>query len=360
METTRGTIHADKVALAVAGNSSHCQPWPGCAFRSKATYSKPLYQEGVKPLVHHVVTFGAGHFYINRLELPDRQRVRGIAARRQSARGVRGRARRSTTRRCRRSRCSSTCPRRRSCCRRRARRRACASSRRRSRCRSPATRRSAPRTSFARSLQAGDRVTLEMRAGVIPVDADGDVWTLTANAPRHRAAVRRRARSSRAMLGLPASDLDAAREPLWVDTGSEQLVDSARVVRRGAPRAAVGGAAARARQQRASARWRTCSRAKASACSPASSSPSTARSIEDPGTGSACANLGGWLLATGAPLPQRAVDRPGRGRRPPLPARAARRRRPVDPRVRPRDRDRPRDDHAVAFARRRRHPVHFA
>jgi PhzF family phenazine biosynthesis protein len=27
--------------------------------------------------------------------------------------------------------------------------------------------------------------------------------------------------------------------------------------------------------------------------------------IEDPGTGSACANLGGWLLATGAALPQR-------------------------------------------------------
>jgi PhzF family phenazine biosynthesis protein len=26
--------------------------------------------------------------------------------------------------------------------------------------------------------------------------------------------------------------------------------------------------------------------------------------IEDPGTGSACANLGGWLLATDAPLPQ--------------------------------------------------------
>ena len=31
--------------------------------------------------------------------------------------------------------------------------------------------------------------------------------------------------------------------------------------------------------------------------------------IEDPGTGSACANLGGWLLATGATLPQKlAVD----------------------------------------------------
>jgi PhzF family phenazine biosynthesis protein len=27
--------------------------------------------------------------------------------------------------------------------------------------------------------------------------------------------------------------------------------------------------------------------------------------IEDPGTGSACANLGGWLLATAVPLPKR-------------------------------------------------------
>jgi len=26
--------------------------------------------------------------------------------------------------------------------------------------------------------------------------------------------------------------------------------------------------------------------------------------VEDPGTGSACANLGGWLVATGASLPQ--------------------------------------------------------
>jgi trans-2,3-dihydro-3-hydroxyanthranilate isomerase len=41
--------------------------------------------------------------------------------------------------------------------------------------------------------------------------------------------------------------------------------------------------------------------------------------IEDPGTGSACANLGGWLLATNATLPQQlmidqgeAVGRPCR------------------------------------------------
>jgi len=33
--------------------------------------------------------------------------------------------------------------------------------------------------------------------------------------------------------------------------------------------------------------------------------PKLGAMVEDPGTGSACANLGGWILATGAPLPQR-------------------------------------------------------
>src|SRR5262245_9692304 len=36
---------------------------------------------------------------------------------------------------------------------------------------------------------AGDRITLEMKAGIIPVSAEGDVWTLSANAPKHRAPV---------------------------------------------------------------------------------------------------------------------------------------------------------------------------
>ena len=35
--------------------------------------------------------------------------------------------------------------------------------------------------------------------------------------------------------------------------------------------------------------------------------PSGAAILEDPATGSACANLGGWLLATGAALPQQVV-----------------------------------------------------
>ena len=41
--------------------------------------------------------------------------------------------------------------------------------------------------------------------------------------------------------------------------------------------------------------------------------------VEDPGTGSACANLGGWLLANGAPLPQSLIDRAGRCGRATLP-----------------------------------------
>src|SRR4029077_11236149 len=33
---------------------------------------------------------------------------------------------------------------------------------------------------------AGDAVTLDVPAGIIPVQAQGDVWTLQANAPKHR------------------------------------------------------------------------------------------------------------------------------------------------------------------------------
>ena len=51
-------------------------------------------------------------------------------------------------------------------------------------------------------LSAGDALTLEMKAGVIPVTAAGDVWTLQANAPKHRAP-RRRAPKPRRCSDLP-------------------------------------------------------------------------------------------------------------------------------------------------------------
>src|SRR5436190_1833147 len=61
-----------------------------------------------------------------------------------------------------------------------------------------------------RSLKnAGDAVTLELRAGIIPVQAEGDVWTLEANPPKHRAPTATRGELA-AMLSLNVSDLAAA------------------------------------------------------------------------------------------------------------------------------------------------------
>jgi trans-2,3-dihydro-3-hydroxyanthranilate isomerase len=163
---------------------------------------------------------------------------------------------------------------------------------------------------------AGDQVTLQMHAGVIPVHADGDVWTLTANPPRHRRSLASRDDLA-AMLGLSIDDLDAA-DPLWVDTGSEQLIvplASFDAVRRAQPSSAQ-------MLIHASNGQRAMAYVFAREGDHVVSRfffPRHGAMIEDPGTGSACANLGGWLLATGATLAQRltidqgeAVGRPCR------------------------------------------------
>jgi PhzF family phenazine biosynthesis protein len=87
--------------------------------------------------------------------------------------------------------------------------------------------------------KAGDRLVLEMKAGLIAVEARGDVWTLDANAPRHRRPDATRDELASA-LGLAAQDV--GENPLWVDTGSEQLIvplRSADAVRRAMPDAAL-------------------------------------------------------------------------------------------------------------------------
>ncbi len=175
---------------------------------------------------------------------------------------------------------------------------------------------------------SGDAVTLEMRAGIIPVTARGDVWTLAANAPTHRGVAATRADLA-AMLGLLEAEVapDPAAPPLWVDTGSEQLViplASTDAVARTAPRIdlllAHGSTGTRAM---AYVWCRDGPRRGAAHGTQAVVArfffPKQGAAIEDPGTGSACANLGGWLIATGAPLPQRfaiaqgdAVGRPCR------------------------------------------------
>lgn len=153
---------------------------------------------------------------------------------------------------------------------------------------------------IVRLLHGGDAVTLEMPAGVIPVTARGDTWTLTANAPTHREPTPDRAAIA-AALGLEAAAV--LERPLWVNAGTEQLMVPLRSVA-DVERARPDGA-------RLVALKSLQGHTKALVFAPAGGEDIAARFFfengdefrEDPATGSACANLGGWYLAGGAPVP---------------------------------------------------------
>lgn len=157
-----------------------------------------------------------------------------------------------------------------------------------------------------RSLaDAGDALTLEMWAGVIPVSAKGDRWTLRANTPRLREVSESRAELAE-ILGLAAGDL--LEKPLWVNTGKEQLVvpvASPEAVRRARPRADAfsrlrsedGHSMAYLFADDGDAKGAVVSRF---------FFPSGSAILEDPATGSACANLGGWFSAM---RPGEAIER---------------------------------------------------
>ncbi len=147
---------------------------------------------------------------------------------------------------------------------------------------------------------AGDKLTLAMQAGVIPVTAQGNLWTLQANAPVTRAFDPGQIDTLAAALGLARADL--AADPLWVNAGMEQLMVplvSKQAVRRVKASAALTGFAA-------------ADGTKVYTFSPLEEAEmlvrfffnKSANSIaEDPATGSACANLGGYVVATGRTLP---------------------------------------------------------
>ena len=65
VETTRGAIGADKVAIAVAGSSSRVAALAGLRLPIESHVMQAFVSEGVKPLIDQVITFGAGHFYIS-------------------------------------------------------------------------------------------------------------------------------------------------------------------------------------------------------------------------------------------------------------------------------------------------------
>jgi PhzF family phenazine biosynthesis protein len=155
---------------------------------------------------------------------------------------------------------------------------------------------------------AGDEVRLEMPAGIVTVGADGDRWTLTAPAASVREFAAPRSLLA-ASLGLEETDIGP--RPLWVNAGTEQLIvplTSPAAVQRAAPRPeaflALGQDANAAPASDSGA-------TQVALFSPVSTARIAARFffqqaqlvLEDPATGSAAANLGGWMLATGRALP---------------------------------------------------------
>jgi heterotetrameric sarcosine oxidase beta subunit len=65
VETTRGPIRAKKIAISVAGHSSRVAAMAGLRLPIESHVLQAFVTEGVKPLVDHVITFGAGHFYVS-------------------------------------------------------------------------------------------------------------------------------------------------------------------------------------------------------------------------------------------------------------------------------------------------------
>lgn len=152
-------------------------------------------------------------------------------------------------------------------------------------------------------LATGDTVKLEMPAGIIPVAAIGDRWQLTANAAAVRPASSTHAQVAQA-LGLAVTDI--AGEPLWVNTGSEQfvvpLVDIA-AVRRCRPDTALLERYCHNGQRAMVYVWASDDAGQRQHAEVRFFFPKGGATVEDPGTGSACANLGGYLLATGVKPP---------------------------------------------------------
>ena len=152
-----------------------------------------------------------------------------------------------------------------------------------------------------RALGAGDSLTLEVPAGIVPVTADGDRWTLrAAKAPATRAPDGTHAELA-AMLGLPADAI--AGDPLWVDTGSRQLViPLAKPEQVRAARPIADLLAKHGRRDDHESMAYVFAR-EGDHVLVRFFFTQAGSILEDPATGSACANLGGYFVATGRALP---------------------------------------------------------
>jgi len=155
-----------------------------------------------------------------------------------------------------------------------------------------------------------DLVALEMAAGIVAVTRQGGAWTLRAARPPETRKVSASPGELASMLGLPAEAI--AGEPLWVSTGVEQLV---------IPVAAAEHVRAARPVPSLLERWgysETRREAMAYVWAAAGDEwpvrfffTANGACLEDPATGSACANLGGWWIATGRARPMSATLRQG-------------------------------------------------
>jgi len=142
----------------------------------------------------------------------------------------------------------------------------------------------------------GNQLGLEMRAGIIPVTSNGDHWTLRAAAATSRLVDASPAEIAR-LLGLEPPEVGF--QPLWMKAGREQLViplTSEAAVRRAKPKPemfeklrSVDGAGqalvfASLGGRKILGRFFF---------------PDNGAVLEDPATGSACANLGAWFISMG-------------------------------------------------------------
>jgi sarcosine oxidase subunit beta len=65
VRTSRGEIRAKKVGIVVAGRSGQVAAMAGMRLPIESHVLQAFVTEGLKPAIHHVVSFGMGHFYIS-------------------------------------------------------------------------------------------------------------------------------------------------------------------------------------------------------------------------------------------------------------------------------------------------------
>jgi len=65
VQTTLGAITCNKLAMAVAGSSSHVAKMVDMRLPIESHALQAFVSEGLKPFIDTVVTFGAGHFYVS-------------------------------------------------------------------------------------------------------------------------------------------------------------------------------------------------------------------------------------------------------------------------------------------------------